>query len=112
MENRLQPGEGLRISWLVMAAFRTNARPLVQNIAQRSEYPVMTTATTGISNRGRAYGHGCSLAVFALMDLSQKALFETFEFIQRHRAALVQSKQSLQFGDVIHGQRWWRCYVG
>ena len=100
------------MGWLVVPAFRTNSRSLVQDIAQRRKYPAMAAAAAGVSNGGGAYWHGCSLAVFALMDLSQKALFETFEFIQRHRAALVQSKQSLQFGDVIHGQRWWRCYVG
>ena len=101
MENRLQPGEGLRISWLVMAAFRTNARPLVQNIAQRSEYPVMTTATTGISNRAGTYWHGCSLTAVALLHLYQKVLLELHKFFLRQRTALMQGKQSLQFGNVV-----------
>lgn len=76
MENRLQPRDGLYISRLVMAAFRTNARLLVQNIAQRSEYPVMTTTATDISNRAGTYWHGYySLNTVALLHLCLKGVF-------------------------------------
>ena len=83
------------MGWLVVFALRADTGSLMQNIAFWCKNPAMGAAATGLSNGDGAYGHGCSWAVLALMELCQKALFEALEFIQRQCSALMQGKQGL-----------------